>query len=494
MSGILRFALRIFVVLCVVSGAALYADPGTRAARLASVEGTAQIFGPGETPDQAGPVQVNMPLLEGTQLRTGEDGRAEVQFEDGGVVRLTPNSQISLEKLGEKSTEIEVVQGLAYFELAGESPQPFVVKYGGNAVKLVTDAEFRVNLDNAPGELAVFSGEVVVANGEQKIIVREGEALHFDADDSGRYFLSGEIVPDSWDQWNDDQGAASAKGSSEQTDVAGKYSDGGTYGWPDLDAAGQWYPSSDGAPVWQPNDAGEDFNPYALGSWGWYPGFGYTWISGYPWGWTPFRCGSWSFFDGFGWGWRPGGCFGLGGGIRCRRPPRDWRPPVKPVGPPVVRVKHPVVPRTAPHKLVSAPVMPVHKTGPVMLNGELVSPLPKKPVTTRSTAGAGDVETVLGNRRVTPRTDYPVGQGMRSTAGPVRANPPIRVNPAGPVRANPPIRMNPVVQPVRMNPPVVVRPAPPVTVRPMPTPAPPVQVHSAPPPPPPAPVHVAPAH
>jgi FecR protein len=476
-----RNALRILLMTGVVlSAMGLHAEDGAdpsseksvRTARLASVDGSTQIFGAGETADQAGPVQANMPLLEGTQLRTGEDGRAEVQFEDGGIVRLTPNSQLFLVKLGGKETEIEVTQGLAYFELPGESARPFAVRYSDSVVKLVTDAAFRVNLDNQPGELAVFSGEVVVANGEQKIIVRENEALHFDTDGSGRYFLSGEIVPDSWDQWNEGQDAA-APGNSEQTDVAGKYSNGATYGWQDLDADGQWYPMSDGAPVWQPNDAGDDFNPYGSGDWGYYPGVGYTWISGYPWGWTPFRCGSWSFFDGFGWGWRPGGCFGLGG-IRFRRPPRNWRPPVKPIGvPPVVRVKHPVLPHTPPHKVAMGepltPAQPVHKTGPVMLNGELVSPIPKKPVT-RTSVGEGDVETILGNRRGVERPDYPAGQGMRYMGGSGRENP------LGP--------------PARMNPPVVARPLPPVTVRPMP--APPVQVHSAPPPP--APVHMVPAH
>ena len=41
--------------------------------------------------------QLNMPLIEGLRLTTGEDGQAEMEFEDGSLVRLTPNSSLSLD-------------------------------------------------------------------------------------------------------------------------------------------------------------------------------------------------------------------------------------------------------------------------------------------------------------------------------------------------------------------------------------------------------------
>ena len=45
--------------------------------------------------DQA---QANMPLLAGYTLSTGEDGQAEVEFTDGSVARVTPNSQLRLDQ------------------------------------------------------------------------------------------------------------------------------------------------------------------------------------------------------------------------------------------------------------------------------------------------------------------------------------------------------------------------------------------------------------
>ena len=33
---------------------------------------------------------------------------------------------------------------------------------------------------------------------------------------------------------------------------------------------------------------------------------GYTWVSSYPWGWTPYRYGSWTYLSSYGWFWQPG--------------------------------------------------------------------------------------------------------------------------------------------------------------------------------------------
>ena len=58
--------------------------------------------------------------------------------------------------------------------------------------------------------------------------------------------------------------------------------------------------------MWQPFFAGAGFDPFMNGAWSWYPGFGYTFISAYPWGWMPYRYGNWAMVPGFGWMWQPG--------------------------------------------------------------------------------------------------------------------------------------------------------------------------------------------
>ena len=58
--------------------------------------------------------------------------------------------------------------------------------------------------------------------------------------------------------------------------------------------------------VWQPYFVGANWSPFQDGGWAFYPGAGYMWVSGYPWGWMPFNYGNWSFASGFGWFWQPG--------------------------------------------------------------------------------------------------------------------------------------------------------------------------------------------
>lgn len=460
-----RFTLLTFCACSALWAGTVHAEQQPRAARLSSFEGTVQVLGVEEAKDQAGEIQVNMPLLEGTQLRTAEDGRAEIEFEDASIVRVTPNSQVSLASLGEKETAIGVVRGLAYFELRGESAHPYLVRYESNVVKLVTDSTFRVSLDVPPGELSVFGGEVVVANGDQKIIVRANEAVRFDAEGSERYFLSSNITPDSWDQWNDDQDTQAATALTEQSEVAEKQSGNSSYGWSDLDAYGDWYPTQDGGVVWQPADAGADFDPYASGTWSWYQGFGYTWISGYPWGWTPFHCGAWNYFDGFGWGWRPGACYGWGTGLHYRRPPPGFTPPVKPVGPPtVIRLRHPILPPASARPVVPvrSPVLPVHRTAPVILDGAVVTPLQRKPIVIPGVAGEGSGSTILGTRGGISRGFSPTSRPIRSTFASVTGVPAARMSP--PIAARP----MPIPVPMRSSPsqgstPHAVAPAAPVS-------------------------------
>ena len=77
-------------------------NQNVRVVRLSDVEGTVQIVRNKET--EFSHAVMNMPLTAGTGIETGPDGRAEVEFEDGSVVRITPNSSLNLAKLSTSST------------------------------------------------------------------------------------------------------------------------------------------------------------------------------------------------------------------------------------------------------------------------------------------------------------------------------------------------------------------------------------------------------
>jgi len=94
------FRARLFLLSLLVLSASLAvarADDQIRAVRLSNVVGSVQLVnGPDSQFAQAYP---NMPLMQGSTLKTGEDGRAEIQLEDGSVARLTPNSSATVSVL-----------------------------------------------------------------------------------------------------------------------------------------------------------------------------------------------------------------------------------------------------------------------------------------------------------------------------------------------------------------------------------------------------------
>ena len=90
-----------------------------RVARLAFVAGSLKVQRADNTGEDG--AVLNMPLHEGTGLLAGDDGRAEIEFEDGSLLRMTPGSGVSLDSLvlhGDAAeTRVSLFNGAAYFEL-----------------------------------------------------------------------------------------------------------------------------------------------------------------------------------------------------------------------------------------------------------------------------------------------------------------------------------------------------------------------------------------
>ena len=328
-------------------------DPGppARAARLSSVDGQVQVSqGKQVLADAA---VANTPLFEGTQVTTGDDGRAEIQFEDGSVARLSPNSSLTLTVLrgtgGNGEAEIALDGGLGYFELQGGGQDGTIrIKFGDSVVTASGYSVLRINLDTPPGELAVFSGNAHLERGSALTVdLHGGESVALSANDVSRYTLSETIEPDSWDSWNSDRDQVLTSQAAVKTGATKDYADSGNPAWNDLDANGNWYNVPGQGQIWSPYDAANSgWDPYGNGNWGYSPGFGYTWISGNSWGYLPYQCGMWNWYESFGWGWAPGmrGCMpwwgggvgyygpNIGNGYGGYRPPLRPHPPRRPLG------------------------------------------------------------------------------------------------------------------------------------------------------------------
>jgi hypothetical protein len=362
-----------------------------RAARLSSVDGQARISQGGEViADQALP---NTPLFEGTQVATAEDGKVEIQFEDGSMARIAPNSMLTLTVLrgqGETgSVEIVLEGGLGYFELQGKGQAGyFRLRFGDSVVTAGGFTVLRINLDHPPGELAVFSGNAHLERANSLALdLHGGESVALDAAGSSQSHLAESIEPDSWDSWNSDRDQVLTAQAAARTGATNDLADNSNPAWSDLDANGSWYNVPDQGSVWSPYEAADaGWDPYGNGYWMWTPRFGYIWVSRASWGYMPYQCGLWNYYDGFGWGWAPGlgGCqtwwgggyYGpfIGIGPGGYRPPLRPRPPRRPP-PGGGGGRHPVfaVNRYFAGGTSGLPMR--NRTAPVTIAGHTVAPL-----------------------------------------------------------------------------------------------------------------------
>ena len=320
---------------------------GGGAARLSSVEGQVRLSQGGQV--IADPAVINAPLFAGAQIQTGEDGKAEIQFSDGSVARLSPDSALTLTSIdAQGGTAILFESGLGYFELqASAQGGQMRVTFGDSVVTASGFTVMRVKMDNPPGELAVFSGNAHLERGNAMAVdLHGGESVTLNAANPAQYNLAETIEPDSWDAWNSDRDQALNAEAADQTGAASNFvnSNAPNPEWNDLDANGSWYNVPGEGYIWSPYDASNPgWDPYGNGNWINTPGYGYIFASGYPWGFMPYQCGMWNYYNGFGWGWAPGmgmdfrmgGChpwWGGGGyrGINIGRTPPGYRAIVMP--------------------------------------------------------------------------------------------------------------------------------------------------------------------
>jgi hypothetical protein len=99
-----------------------FADSQARVVRLSEVQGDVQVDrNAGQGLEKA---FLNLPITQGVKLQTGKDGRAEVEFEDGSTLRVTPETviafpQLSLRDSGVKVSTVHLQEGSAYVNFAG---------------------------------------------------------------------------------------------------------------------------------------------------------------------------------------------------------------------------------------------------------------------------------------------------------------------------------------------------------------------------------------
>lgn len=285
-----------------------YGDSQARIVRLSDVQGDVQIDrNTGEGYEKA---FLNLPITQGVKIQTGKDARAELELEDGSTLRVAPNAvievpQLSLRDSGAKVTAIHLQQGTAYVNFLGTKNDEFSLTFVRDKLVLTRSAHLRIELADAEATVAVFKGSVEIEGPSGPVTVGKNQTASFDLAQDTHYELAKNIEESPYDSWDSEQ----AKYRERYTDNSYSSYSPYSYGTADLRYYGNFFNAPGYGLLWQPYFVGAGWDPFLNGAWAFWPGFGYGWVSSYPWGWTPYHYGSWVYMPMYGWAWQPGGAW-----------------------------------------------------------------------------------------------------------------------------------------------------------------------------------------
>jgi hypothetical protein len=288
-----------------------------RIVRVSEVRGAAQLDrGVGDGYESA---ITNMPVVQQNRLKT-EMGVAEVEFEDNSTLRLGPYSEVDFTLLGRTAqgatvSTMRLVKGIAYMSVVksrAKVPNALDLVFGDQNIQLQPGTHVRLEMNGQQAKLAVLKGTVQVDGPKGAVDVSHKRtatfALAADTPPLVAKGIEAESLLDSdsqsrLDLWDKQLDEYHSRRASLSNFGGVPYS----YGASDMLYYGAFQDMGGCGTMWRPYFASAAWSPYANGTWAYYAGAGYSWVSPYPWGWTPYHYGSWSFCPGTGWGWMPGG-------------------------------------------------------------------------------------------------------------------------------------------------------------------------------------------
>jgi hypothetical protein len=277
-----------------------------RIVRLSEVKGAVQLDrnnGRGFEPATA-----NLPIVEGSKLQTGQ-GVAEIEFEDNSTLRVAPDSIVEFPQLerradGTTASSVHLVQGMAYVSIVKAKPNEFNLLFGEQKLSLPAPSHVRLQMAGTEARLAVLDNTLRIDGSSGALDVSKKKTITFDLLEHQQPTVAKDILPEPYDEWDQSSTGYHARAANYSAYGGSSYS----YGLNDMSYYGNFV-SGAGCGMgmmWRPYFASAAWDPYANGTWAWYQGAGYSWVSPYPWGWTPYHSGSWAFCNGTGWGWMPG--------------------------------------------------------------------------------------------------------------------------------------------------------------------------------------------
>jgi len=284
---------------------------------------------------------LNLPIRQGYVLAT-DNGRAEVEFENGAMAFLKENTVLEFYDLSlndsARTTRLVLRQGSASFYVNPAGGDYFSVTGGDFTVEADHRSTFRVDNFDDGSTVEAYQGRVSVLHNKNTTRLEKGQSLSMKAGDDSSLSVGRLPDEDDFDRWV----SGRIESVSNATSAAMQYTGSPYYapGFADLYTYGAFSNCGAYGYGWRPFGASYGWSPFTNGQWIMDPSFGYTWVSYQPWGWAPYHYGGWLFDASCGgWFYSPPILYGYPGYgvVPRRRFPRGVNPP-RPIFRPVTAV------------------------------------------------------------------------------------------------------------------------------------------------------------
>ena len=293
--------------------------PGRGVARLSLINGDVSVRRGDAGELVAG--AMNAPVMVGDAIMTGQQSRAEVQFDYANMIRLGAMADVRLAELEFHRYMLQIASGTITFRVLRNNDASIELSTPSVALRPAHRGIYRVSIrPDGTSEITVRQGDLDVYTSKGAEHLRAGQAMLVRGESSDpEYQIYSAGPEDEWDRWNEGRDQVMEHAVSTQ------YVNPDVYGAEDLDGNGRWVNSPTYGQVWTPAVT-SDWAPYRNGRWVWEDYYGWTWVSYDSWGWAPYHYGRWFWDTGVGWCWWPGartghhywrpalvGFFGFGG-------------------------------------------------------------------------------------------------------------------------------------------------------------------------------------
>ena len=328
---------RLFLLICAIatfslglSSNALADNSHARIVRLSLVQGDVR-FAPSFRDDpltdanagwQVAPL--NLPIRQGYVVAT-DNGRAEIEFENGAMMFLGANTVVEFYDLslndGNRITRLVLRQGTSTVSVNPANGDYFSVTGGDFTVEAASRTTFRLDNFDDGSTVNIDRGRANMLRDKKTTPLDKGQSLSVHAGNSVEEVIGRAADLDDFDRWVSGRvdSVATATNYSSQYVNSPNYSS----GFADLYTYGSWFPMGGYGYCWRPFGMSFGWSPFSYGGWYQDPFFGNTFIGSAPWGWLPYHYGGWIFSPAYGWVWAPTG-FGFGGPVYYRPATVVW--------------------------------------------------------------------------------------------------------------------------------------------------------------------------